>query len=67
MHPEGFSDWDYGRVMRRGEYAWKQERLTNHGKPYAIQVRIDWVQSPNTHRQRSHIETHEFAVIAKGS
>jgi hypothetical protein len=60
MHSEGFSDWDYGRIMRRGEYAWKQGKITNNRQSYAIQVRIDWVQSPNTHRQRSHVETHEF-------
>ncbi len=60
MHSEGFSDWDYGHIMRRGEYAWKQAKITNNGRPYAIQVRIDWVQSPNTHRQRSQVETHEF-------
>jgi hypothetical protein len=60
MHSEGFADWDYGRVMRRGEYAWKEAKVTNNGTPYSVQVRVEWVQSPNTHRQRSHVETHEF-------
>lgn len=67
MHPDGFTDWDYGRVMRRGEYAWKQDKITNNGHPYAVQIRAEWVQSPNTHRQRSRIETHRFGEIEKAT
>jgi len=60
MHPDGFSDWDYGRIMRRGEYAWRQAKITSNGDPCVIEVRVDWVQSPNTHRKRTRVETHEF-------
>jgi hypothetical protein len=62
MHPEGFADWDFGRVMRRGEYAWKQAKITNNGKAYTVQMKIEWVESPNTHRKREHVESHEFAA-----
>jgi len=48
MHLEGFMDWGYGRIMRRGEYAWKQNKITINGRPYTVQIRVDWVQSPNT-------------------
>ncbi|WP_431277138.1 hypothetical protein [Leifsonia poae] len=60
MHSEGFSDWDFGRVMRRGEYAWHTAKITNNGSSYVVEVKIEWVQSPNTHRQRSHVESHAF-------
>jgi len=60
---EGFSDWDYGRIMRRGEYAWKQAKITNNGQPYTVQVKIEWVKSPNTHRKREHIELREFVAV----
>jgi len=63
MHPEGFSDWDYGRIMRRGEYAWKQEKITNNSRGYTVQVKVEWVESPNTHRKREHIESHEFVPL----
>ena len=56
----GFADWDYGRVMRRGACARKQVKTTNHGKPYTVQIKVEWVESPDTHRKREHAESHEF-------
>jgi len=63
IHPEGFSDWDFGRIMRRGEYAWKQAKITNNGLTYIVQVKIEWVESPNTHRKRELIESREFTAV----
>lgn len=62
MHPDGFADWDYGRVMRRGEYAWKEAKTTNNGQPYTVQIKVEWVESPNTHRKREHVESHDFGA-----
>lgn len=60
MHSEGFTDWDFGRIMRRGEYAWHTAKITNNGAPYTVEVKIEWVESPNTHRKRQHVESYDF-------
>jgi hypothetical protein len=65
MHPDGFTDWDHGRVMRRGEYAWKQVKTTNNGKPYTVEVKVEWVESPKTHRKRELTASHEFQAKRK--
>ena len=40
-----------------------QAKMSNNGQSYTVQVKIEWVESPNTHRKREHIESREFVAV----